>query len=175
MLLPLVSSDRSHVPPLTHLLVAMHSGRIDPQLLRAGQPSAAGCLLSTTLSEASTVYEPSGATGHGAECPHPHRGDVQVSTRTLLNAFQEQAREQRICFTLETSIGNSHPQAQRLKAVGFVVGFKAFFALFLTYSKSQETFSCCFKAQSRHRGPMQKTTQQDSPKFHCSASAQPHR
>ena len=55
------------------------------------------------------------------------------------------------------------------------VFFKAFFALFLIYSKSRETFSCCFKAQSWHRGPMQKTNQQDSPKFHRDAGAQPHR
>lgn len=31
-------------------------------------------------------------------------------------------------------------------------------------------FSCCFKAQSRHTGPTQKTTQQNSPKFYHNVS-----
>lgn len=42
------------------------------------------------------------------------------------------------------------------EAVGFAEFCKSLFSLFLTYSKSQETFSCCFKAQGWYRGPMQK-------------------
>lgn len=90
------------------------------------------------------------------------------------NAFQEQAREQHIRFVLGTSLSNSYPRAQHLKAVGFVVLVKAFFALFLIYSKSQETFSCCFlqspePAQKPHTEDKAAAQSQISPQHQCSA------
>lgn len=99
--------------------------------------------------------------------PHPAPGQSAP-------AGEHQDLPQRPTHPLHLRDHRSHQQhqAQHLQAAGFVVGFKPPLIFFLYSQSHRKHFSYCFKGQSWHRGPMQQTAQQDSPKFHRDSAAQ---